>query len=398
MHSSSRISPASRRPIARHFAAVFVGTLLTAGAASPAALAASPSPAAQPSSGTGGATPAPSAAPPEVTWGIGPATSSGADQRPYFSFGVTPGAQGHDSVTVVNYSATALNLSVYPVEADNNADTGAVGFVSGSVTPVDAASWITVGSTRPVAVTVPGRASSSAPPGQVTLPVKIVVPLNAQPGDHIAGIVAALNVASNSNSGEHVNLEQRVVTRVYIRVSGELAPKLEVANLHATYHEKGYTLGAGSELVTYTLRNVGNVRLGASQVVHVSGLLGGSKSAVPADIVQLLPGGSANVSVVLHGVWPMVLLRPTVTITPSAFPGDVDPSLKKVTARTSTWAVPWAVLGIIAIVAAALWWRHRVKQQRRRPTQVPGVAATLGSNGRHRVGIGGQQPKSRHAR
>jgi hypothetical protein len=399
MHSSSS-TPIARRPImSRLLGVVFVGALVTAAGLAPAtsATAKSPSPATKPSTGTAAVAPTPSGAPPEVTWGIGPAVTAGADERPYFSFGVTPGAQANDHVTVVNYSATALNLSVYAVLADNNADTGAIGFVSGSDTPADAASWLTVGSSRPVAVTVPGRPNSSAPPGHLTLPVKLVVPLNAQPGDHVAGIVAALNVPSSNGEGEHVNLEQRVVTRVYVRVSGKLAPKLQIANLHASYHEKGYTLGAGSVLVRYTVRNVGNVRVAASQVVHVSGLLGGSKKAVPANIVQLLPGGSANVSVVVHGVWPTVLVHPHVTVTPSAFGGDVDPNLKKLTASTWTWAVPWLLLAVVVLVLAMLWWRYRRNRQRNAPSLAATATALPGSVGRHRVDAG-QQAKSRHAR
>jgi hypothetical protein len=399
MHSSS-YAPIGRRPFtSRLLGAVFVGALVTAAGVVPvtSATAASPSPTTKPSAGSAGVAPTPSAAPPEVTWGIGPAVTSGADERPYFSFGVTPGAQANDHVTVVNYSATALNLSVYAVLADNNADTGAIGFVSGSETPVDAASWLTVGSSRPVAVTVPGRPNSSAPPGHVMLPVKLLVPLNAQPGDHVAGIVAALNVPSSNGQGEHVNLEQRVVTRVYVRVSGKLAPKLQIANLHASYHEKGYTLGAGSVLVRYTVRNIGNVRVAASQVVHVSGLLGGSKKAVPANIVQLLPGGSANVSVVVHGVWPTVLVHPHVTVTPSAFPGDVDPLLAKLSAGTWTWAVPWALLAIVVLVVALLWWRYQRNRRLRAPAPLTKAASVPVGSGRHRVEVV-QQTRSRHAR
>jgi hypothetical protein len=398
MHSASHGPVVHSGRTARFFIAIVTSLFVMAlvGVA-PVASAATNAPTPTAGAATASPTPSTTAPPAEVTWGIGPTVTSGADERPYFSFGVTPGAQANDHVTVVNYSATALNLSVYAVLADNNADTGAIGFVSGSETPVDAAGWLTVGSSRPVAVTVPGRANASSPPGEVTLPVKLVVPLNAQPGDHVGGIVAALNVPSSDGQGEHVNLEQRVVTRVYVRVSGKLQPKLEIANLHASYHEKDYTLGAGSVLVSYTVRNVGNVRVAASQVVHVSGLLGGSKKAVPANIVQLLPGGSANVSVVVHGVWPTVLVHPHVTVTPSAFPGDVDPLLAKLSAGTWTWAVPWALLAIVALAVALLWWRYRRNRRLRAPAQLTKAVSVPVSSGRHRIEVV-QQTRSRHAR
>jgi hypothetical protein len=385
-------------PLRRIFATIVVSASLTAAvgvscAASAATTSPTPKPSASATAGT--VTPAPKTAAPEVTWGIGPTAAVGANQRPYFSFGVTPGAQATDHVTVVNYSTTPLTLNIYAVLADNNADTGAVGFENSNATPVDAASWLTVGSSRPDVVTVPGRPNGSAPPGQVTLPVKLVVPLNAQPGDHVAGIAAALTVASNNSKGEHVNLEQRVVTRAYVRVSGPLNPKLEIANLHASYHEAGFTLGAGSVLVTYTVRNIGNVRVGAAQSVHVSGLLGSSKKVAPANIVQLLPGGQEKVSVVVHGVLPTVLVRPHVTVTPSAFPGDADPLLKKLAASTWTWAVPWALLVVVVPILVALWWRRRGRRPHRAPmTQTPAVPA---GSGRHRVDAA-QPTRSRHAR
>jgi len=317
-----------------------------------------------PSAATGStAAPAPaSTAPAEVTWGIGPAITQGANERPFFSFGVTPGAQATDQVTVVNYSLTALDLTVYAVQADNNADTGAIGFVNGTDTPVDVASWLTVGSARPVSVTVPGRANASSPAGQTTLPVKLIVPTNAQPGDHVAGIVAALQVASKSTTGEQVKLDQRVVTRVYVRVSGPLHPNLQITDVHATYHSKGYTLGAGSASVSYTVRNVGNVRVAASQSVHVSGLFGSSKKVTPANIVQLLPGGAAKVSVVVPDVWPTVVVRPHISVTPSAFAGDVDPHLQKISADSWSLAIPWGWL-VIIVIAIGAWVRRRHRRR-----------------------------------
>ncbi len=372
--------------------------VLGSGAAATAATRA-PTPSPSPSTSAGSAAQTPAATPPaEVTWGIGPASVAGASQRPYFSFGVTPGAQASDRVAVLNYSLTPLSLNIYAVLADNSSDTGAIGFVGETEAPSDVVNWLTVGSSRPELVTVPGRPNASSPPGQVILPVKLLVPLNAQPGDHVGGIVAALTAsASKDSSGEHVNLEQRVVTRVYVRVSGALQPKLQISNLRASYHEKGLTLGAGSVLVSYTVRNTGNVRVVANQVVRVSGLLGSSKKIVPASIAQLLPGGSANVSVVVHGVLPTVLVRPHVTVTPTAFPGDVDPSLKTLNASTWTWAVPWLLILIVLLPGAAWWWRRRGRRHGRPSTSLTKEVVTVGSGGRHRVDIV-QPTRSRHAR
>ncbi len=357
---------------------------------------AAPSPSAKPSaSAKAGQSAKPGAAgtaaakkPAAVTWGIGPAAAVGAAERPFFSFGVTPGAQASDHVTLVNYSLTALDLDVYSIQADNT-DTGAIGFLSSTDKPADIASWLSVGVTRPVVVQVPGRPNASSPPGHVTLPIKLVVPLNAEPGDHVGGIAAALDVESSNSKGEHLKLEQRVVSRVYVRVSGPLRPKLEIVDVHARYHEKGATFAAGSMSVSYTIRNTGNVRVKAVQAVQVSGLFGSSKKVDPGDIAQLLPGGSSKVSVVIPGVWPTFLVRPRITVTTSAIAGDLDPHLPPLSSSSWVWAIPWGVLAIVLALGLGLWLRRRYRrraQLRRASTAgTPDVADA--TTGRHRVGF-----------
>ena len=401
---------------------IATGILTLLAGSSSRALAASTSPSAQPSaspSATKPSTPGGKAAPAPVTFGIGPAaTSAGVGLRSSFSFGVTPGAQASDKVTVFNYSLVPLQLAVYTVQAENTKD-GAIGFSSATAAPVDIASWLSVGTSRPAMVNVPGRSDGSKPPGEVTLPVRLAVPLNAEPGDHVGGVVAALAVKSNNPKGEQVTLEQRVVTRVYVRVSGPLHPKLEIVGLHATYHQQaatakpqpktgGLSIGAGSTTVTYTVHNAGNVRVQASQTVKVAGLLFGSSKAVhPDDIAQLLPGGSSTVTVVVPGVWPTVLVRPNVRVVPSAITGDVDPELKPLSASTWTWAVPWALVIVLVILGVVEWQRRRRRKLRRAPV-VPAATAAAAApvvsrvaaadvSGRHRVGAMSGR-KSRHGR
>jgi hypothetical protein len=369
--------------------------------------ASSPSPSPQPTaSASPGASPSPGASGSNgtVTFGIGPGLIAGTEERPYFSFGATPGAQTTDHVLLVNYALFPLTLAVYPVQADNTVD-GSIGFLNVDQQPVDVAAWLSVGTTRPLLVQVPGRPTSTSQPGEVSLPMKLQVPTNAQPGDHVGGIVAAL-VVKSSGSGEHVTLEQRVVTRVYVRVSGPLHPELRVVGLHAVFHSKDATVGAGSVTMTYTVRNTGNVRLAVSQAAQVSGLLGASKKVHPADIEQLLPGGSSKVSVVITKVSPAIRLTAHVALTPAALPGDVDPVLTSVSASTGVWAVPWALV-IVLVLVAVLEWQRRRRRKRRRLVSVPAGAAAATSvparvaapetSGRHRDSVGSTR-RSRHAR
>ena len=148
------------------------------------------------------------------------------------------------------------------------------------------------------------------------------------------------------------------------------------------------------------------MRLEVSQAVQVSGLLGASKKVRPADIVQLLPGGSSKVSVIVPKVSPAIHLTAHVALTPAGLPGDVDPVLTPVSASTGVWAIPWALVVALVVLVLAVEWRRR-RRKRRRALPVPAsVRATspvatgavpADVSGRHRVGVGTGR-KSRHAR
>ena len=88
-------------------------------------------------------------------------------------------------------------------------------------------------------------------------PFTLTVPANAQPGDHIGGVIAALTQRAN---GGRVAQENRVGDAVYLRVSGPLQPVLSVESLSVGgYHGTVNPFGGGSTSVSYTVHNTGNV-------------------------------------------------------------------------------------------------------------------------------------------
>jgi hypothetical protein len=299
---------------------------------------------------------------PRVTFGVQPATASHPDSRPNLSYGVTPGSTVRDHVAIVNFSSVPLTLSVYATDAINTTG-GGFGLLRGGQRPKDAGAWTSIGGREPggsLTVHVPARHRSGA--GFVLLPVIVHVPAGAGPGDHVGGVVAVLSTVGTTQ-GTKVRLDQRVATRLFVRVSGPAKPRLVIDRLTATYHPGGMTLGRGTVTVTYTVRNTGNVSLGARQSVHVSGLFGaaGSTPAI-ADIPLLLPGASVRESVDVRGVLPLVRLSATVTLHPTHPAGAIDPGLAaQVVASVSFWAVPWALLILVfaALAAGGWWWRRR---------------------------------------
>lgn len=302
-----------------------------------------------------------SAAPkPAVTFGLQPAQKTKPDQRSYFSFGVTPGAKVTDHIAVINYSPKPLTLAVYATDATTAAD-GGITFDTAAIKPVDSGSWITVGHTR--TVTVPARKPGRAP-GSVILPLTVSVPPSADPGDHVAAIIASLVVQGTSAAGTPVRFDQRVAERVYTRVSGTLNARLRVEHLTLSYPQPLNPFGDVTAKVSYTVHNTGNLLLSAAQGVAVSGLLGGTKHA-PAlpDILGLLPGASLRFSTVVHHVAPGFRLTATVTLHPRpAIAGHVDGSLSPVRSSTSGWAwvLTLSVLVLVALIGLWIWRRYWV--------------------------------------
>ncbi len=296
------------------------------------------------------ATPLPD--PAKATFGVQPSQASGPDQRPFLLYTATKGASFDDHVAVRNYSLQALTLNVYATDAINTPD-GGFGLLPASSKAVDAGSWIhpTGAST---AVTV-------APQSFRIVPIHIAIPSDASPGDHVAGVIASLSTATSNPHAPNVKLDQRVATRVYVRVAGPIHPGLQIENVRTAYHDDVSPLSGGSAKVSFTVHNVGNVKLGGRTKVTVHGLLGTSTAVSLPDFPLLLPGNTLRLSTNVSGIYPEMLEHATVTISPLLLPGDTDPGLKKYSSGDHFLAIPWLPLAAILLmgVAGAHLWRRR---------------------------------------
>ncbi|MDQ2837493.1 MAG: DUF916 domain-containing protein [Actinomycetota bacterium] len=337
--------------VALIFGSLVLGLVATAAPA----VAASSSPASSPA-----AAKPPTAASGVVTFGVQPASLSkgklAPDARPYFYYGMSPGSSLTDHVAILNYSAKPLVLTVYATDALNAPD-GGFGLLPVEKKAVDAGSWVSLGGPR-LQVRVPARSVNKAGQqvvGQLLLPVKLTVPKGANPGDHVGGVVASLDTLSSDKDGNRVKLEQRVASRLFIRVTGPLHPALSVRDLRVAYHAPLASLSGGSATISYTVHNGGNVKLGGRQRVSVSGLLGiKGKSPVVADIPLLLPGNSAEVTVVVRHLSPQLRMTASVDIAALQLPGDTNPPVADAKASSRFWACPWPVLGLVLLLVLAV--------------------------------------------
>jgi hypothetical protein len=279
-------------------------------------------------------------------WALAPTGTdpSQPSSRAFLAYTLAPGTNASDSVTLWNYSDVQLNFKVYGTDAYNNT-TGEFTLLAGDQKPKDAGSWIAL---RTSSLTVPART-------RVDIPMEIRVPANASPGDHTAGVVASVPTQTTDSNGLPQVVDRRTGSRVYVRVTGPVNPSLTVENISTDYHGVFNPLD-GSLDVSYTLRNAGNVRLGARQQVTVKDIFGREiASRKVKTIPEVLPGNAITFHESFNDVPAELRVGATVDVTPLKPVGvsDQPPAPKSWTSHA--WAIPWSVLLFIALLF--LVWR-----------------------------------------
>jgi Bacterial protein of unknown function (DUF916) len=302
-----------------------------------------------------------------VTFGTQTATATKPDGRGYYSFAATPGAQVLDHVAVINYSNKTVTLTLRAADAINTPQ-GGFAVIPINERSKDIGTWIALPASD-LSVTIPPRSN-------LIVPFLVEVPKNASPGDHIGAITATLASFVVSKSGQRVRLLQTTGTRVFLRVSGPLHPGFAVQNLKINYTGTANPAGTGQAVLTYTVRNIGNVALGGRQTVYITGLFGTKRTAVHvAEVQLLLPGNSVNESVRISGILPEFRDTGHVSISPLYVPGSVQPASGPYTATVSFWAIPWTLLAIVVILILVIWLLIRRRRRGKRPDKGPGRPA-----------------------
>jgi hypothetical protein len=294
------------------------------------------------------------------SFGVQPSGPRKPDPRPNLTYrDVRPGQRLFDHVAIINVGARPATLSVYAADALNTPE-GAFDVLPAGRRSRDLGSWVRL---RRSTVTVPARSA-------FITPIELRVPKDAEPGDHAAAIIASLRTVGRDAKGNVVNRDDRVGTRMYVRVKGALRPRIELERKDVSFSD-GLPFRGRTD-VTYTIRNTGNVRLEGTQSIRVSGLFGLSSQAVDVpDMPELLPGNEIDVSWPVDDVVPTFLNTAHVTVDPVSVTGNVDPALAQVSGEMPFTAVSWPAVGASALVAAGGLLVLVRRRRRRRPADLP---------------------------
>ncbi len=299
-----------------------------------------------------------------AAFGLQPASAKGGDGRPDFLYGGGPGAVIHDHVALVNIGTQPLTLDLYA--ADAKSGTGGqltLSLPGDKQTGVGA--WVSLDA--PKQVTLPPRTVKG--PYVRVVAFAVHIPRDASPGDHVGAVLVSLHTAPSATGGSSLGLNQRVGARVYLRVAGPVHPALTVEGLKAKYktHDAFNPIGTGDVLVSYQVKNTGNVILSGTQAVSASGLLASGKASGLPAIPQMLPGDTISMTTVVKNSFPQVLLSVKVKLHPIAQVGEVDPGLRDSSRSVSVGAIPWALIVLILLLvggAGYLYWRRRDRLRR----------------------------------
>jgi hypothetical protein len=224
----------------------------------------------------------------------------------------------------------------------------------------DVGSWVTLKVNK---YTVPAGKRAD-------IPFEVKVPADAAPGDHAGGIVAANVEAVDTVEKDGVTLavRQRVAARIYIRVAGPLKPELRVKRVKVTKTTPVIPFKDGDVTITYTLENLGNVRLEAATESQVTGMFGRTvKKLKSQDLPELLPGGSVEVTETFKGTPPVEPLTAKIKVK------SLDTS---VTETASKGFFVWSWLVIILLVLIVAFFAFRAWRKRRRAKRAEGAGGT----------------------
>jgi len=308
-----------------------------------------------------------------ISWSVIPSSATQPDTRVKYSYtNIKPGSTITDHVAVINRGTKSFAFTIYATDATGTSATNALILMPAGQKPRDIGSWVRLpGGVSRLSIIIAGHKG-------IIEPFKIAVPRHATPGDHTGGMIGSVSFTRINSKGQVVTENQRIAVPLELRVAGPLRPGLRVESISTGFRTPLSPFSTGSATVSYTVHNVGNVRLTGSQVVSVTGPFGASSKVKVKDLPTVLPGDSIRVSAQPGGLYPLGPMTAHVRLSPGIPSGEPPLALHAgyVTGSASLFAIPWSLIVLILLLigGAVVGWRGRGWQQRRIRTKLNAAA------------------------
>ena len=284
---------------------------------------------------------------------IAPATKGARDARTRYSLQIKPGQKVDDQTIVTNVGTKDLTITMLSADAYNS-DNGDYSLRDSGVAASDAGSWVTFAGQKTQKIVLAAGKSQ-------LVTFTVAVPANAKPGDHAAGILASWTVPNGD-----IQVERRIASRLYVRVPGALQPVLTASNFTATYAPSLNPLD-GTITLSTVITNSGNVALAGTVDVTATSWGGKVGGLQRVELAEILPGNSRLISVQLTKVPALFLVQPKLVLRSSISGDALDPGTLPVIQRdTNVIAIPWTVLGVIALGVIAFFVVRFVRRRNAR--------------------------------
>lgn len=291
-----------------------------------------------------------------------PVTSRGA-----FFYELAPGQTIDDWVSIQNQSDETMSFYLFGADAYNTAE-GAWALTERGDPKEFVGTWLDVGDE---AITVP-------PATELRVNFSITIPADASPGDYAGGIVALNQVIEGVIEGEAnaqttIGLQRAVGTRMFVRVAGPVRPALVVTDMESRAEDR-LSRDGGDVVTTYTVKNIGNMRLNPTIVLSADGLLKDSYFVTePTEIAILLPGESAT----FEHRWEDLPLVDVATVTVVANHDKVvaTASSDVILVAPAVWL---SILGLGVLIALIVVRRRRKRTESDMPPERELVGAANG--------------------
>lgn len=292
-----------------------------------------------------------------VTWSLTPSLAENNQERVSLRHDLDPGQSVDDQLVLTNHGDTDATFRVYASDGVITEE-GQFDIRSASHQPEDSGAWIDFGdSIGPDSLVEVGAGQSTE------IDLTINVPEDATPGDHPAGIVAA--IGSSEAAAGQLAVESRVGARLHLKVNGEVQPVLSLDNVDSNFRGSWNPFVPGTVETSMTVTNTGNVRLGAVAETTLGGVFGLLESSSEQQTWrELLPGDSIELQLEQQRVWPLIWVGGQATLYPQVVGEDTHGQIMPVTESVWSLAIGWSQLALLLVIAGIIYLVVRGRKQR----------------------------------